>query len=266
MTKIDKHNLATELERIYRLYNRREFVHPDPLEFLYAYESATDREIVGLVASSLAYGRVEQILRSVSNALDRMGPHPAAFVKDLTSNVMTRAFRGFKHRFTTGEELAMMLTGARNMLKEYGSLGACFTAGLAPDDETVLPALDIFVDRLSGVFENGCCYLLPAPERKSACKRLNLYLRWMIRRDDVDPGGWDAPASKLVVPLDTHMHRIGLALGFTQRKQADLRAALEITHAFREYSPADPVKYDFALTRLGIRRDEDLGAFLDSVR
>ncbi|MFC1474950.1 TIGR02757 family protein, partial [bacterium] len=100
---------------------------------------------------------------------------------------------------------------------------------------------------------NRSCYLTPAPRRGSACKRMNLFLRWMVRRDDVDPGPWtDVPASKLVVPLDTHMHRISSGMGLTSRKQADLKTAIEITDAFRAISPEDPVRYDFALTRLGI--------------
>ncbi|MCK4410112.1 MAG: DUF2400 family protein, partial [Candidatus Eisenbacteria sp.] len=128
------------------------------------------------------------------------------------------------------------------------------------DDETVLPALTSFV---GGIADASCVAAgvegacpLPDPARGSACKRLHLFLRWMVRSDDVDPGGWDAvPASKLIVPLDTHMHRFSLLLGLTDRKQANGRTALEITRAFRSFSPDDPVKYDFSLTRLGIRDD-----------
>ncbi len=95
--------------------------------------------------------------------------------------------------------------------------------------------------------------LLPSPGKGSACKRLNLFLRWMVRSDDVDPGGWSGvDAGKLIVPLDTHMHRMGLEVGLTRRKQADMQAALEVTRAFRTIAPEDPVRYDFALTRLGI--------------
>ena len=98
--------------------------------------------------------------------------------------------------------------------------------------------------------------LLPDPSRGSAVKRLNLYLRWMVRKDDVDPGGWeDVPASKLIVPLDTHMYHFGQCYGFTCRKSADLKTAIEITRGFRQLNPEDPVKYDFAITRFGIRNE-----------
>ncbi len=245
------------LETLYRELNRRELVHPDPLEFLYHYEDPDDREVVGLIASALAYGRVKQILKSVSSALGRMGPHPAAFVRESSPGEIGRAFDGFKHRFTTGEDVSRMLTGVSAAVAEHGSLGRLFAGLVSDDDETVLPALTSFVGTISSGHDGGACPL-PAPERGSACKRLHLFLRWMVREDDVDPGGWDSvPASKLIVPLDTHMHRISRELGLTDRKQANVRTALEITEGFRRFSPDDPVKYDFALTRLGIRDDMD---------
>jgi len=254
--------LKEALDELYSKYNRRAFVHPDPLEFLYDYEDLCDREVVGLVASSLAYGRVVQILKSVSLVLDRM-PSPSAFLRRASLGSLCSAFAGFRHRFTTGEDLSAMLFGAKRVIERYGSLHGCFTSALAHDHDTVLPALSVFMKELGAGTDGGPAFLLPSPERGSACKRANLFLRWMVRRDDVDPGGWsDVPASKLIVPLDTHMHRVCRALRLTDRKQADMRAAAEITAAFREISPDDPVRYDFAITRLGIRTDTDLEAFL----
>jgi uncharacterized protein (TIGR02757 family) len=93
---------------------------------------------------------------------------------------------------------------------------------------------------------------------------MNLFLRWMVRRDRVDPGGWDGiPCSNLIIPLDTHMHRISLALNLTKRKQANMNTALAITSCFKKIVPEDPVKYDFALTRLGIRGDLDINYMVD---
>ncbi|MFH0798600.1 MAG: TIGR02757 family protein [Pseudomonadota bacterium] len=248
------------LEELYQTCNRRELVHPDPLEFLYDYGDLHDREIAALVASSLAYGRVRQILKSVSAVLSRMSPSPCGFVKESTEKEIGRAFAGFKHRFTTGGELSRMLVGAKAAIAKHGSLHGCFAAGFKKDDPTVLPALSRFAAELSGGRKMS---LLPLPGLGSACKRLNLFLRWMVRRDEVDPGGWaGVPASKLIVPLDTHMHRIGRAMGLTRRKAADMRTALEITAAFASVSPDDPVRYDFALTRLGIRDDMDAAIFL----
>ena len=246
---------AGMLEELYCRLNRRRYVHPDPLEFLYDYDDPSDREVVALVASSLAYGRVAQILKSVRCVLQRMGSQPFRFLRDASATSLRRDFAGFRHRFNTGEELAALLLGAKGVIERCGSLRGCFTAAMNGDDETVLPALSVFVKELA---VGRCGHLLPDPARRSACKRLNLFLRWMVRSDAVDPGGWEAvSAAKLIVPLDTHMHRTALALGATRRKAADMRTALEITDAFRRIVPDDPVRYDFALTRLGIREEMD---------
>lgn len=254
------------LEKLHALYHRRELVHPDPLEFLYDYPDLGDREVVALVASSLAYGRVAQILKSVSTVLDRMDPSPSDFLLNSSLESLLSTFSDFKHRFTTGEDLALMLWNAKGLIEKYNSLYACFTALSNDSDDTVLPALSAFVRAFNpSGRRNGRFSLLPSPHQGSACKRLNLFLRWMVRNDEVDPGGWDSvPASKLIVPLDIHMHRICLSLKLTKRKQGDLRTAVDITHAFRRIAPEDPVRYDFVITRLGIRKDTDLAGFLEA--
>jgi len=241
------------LESIYLKYNRREFVHPDPLEFLYHYDNPGDREIAGLVAASLAYGRVAQILKSVGRALDEMGRSPSDFLSKASDSTLQKIYHGFKHRFTTGEELALTLAGARDAIERHGSLKNCFISNYKNNHETLLDALDGFAKEITSRL-GGRCYLLPAPCGGSACKRMNLFLRWMVRKDEVDPGDWSGvlPASKLVIPLDAHMWRIANQYGLTQRKQVDIASAIEITKEFRKISPNDPVKYDFSLTRPGI--------------
>ncbi len=252
-----------KFEELYRQYNRREFVHPDPLEFLYHYEDLSDREIVAFVASSLAYGRVAYILESISSVLERMKPTPSVFLKRTSLKTMHQTFSGFKHRFTNDQKLCAMLFGVKKVIERHGSLQACFSAGLNDDDDTILPALSAFTRELTVCADDNLKHLIPSPTMGSTCKRLNLFLRWMVRSDEVDPGGWEnVPVSKLIVPVDTHMHKICQLLGLTTRRQADMRAAMEITKAFRSIAPADPVRYDFSITRLGIRKDADMGAFL----
>ncbi|HDY65288.1 MAG TPA: TIGR02757 family protein [Phycisphaerae bacterium] len=254
---------AETLEGLYRRLNRRRYIHPDPLEFLHDYDDQADLEVVALVASSLAVGRVSLILKSVSIVLKLMGPNPARYLSGATQKRMVSSLDGFKHRFITGRNVIALLTAAKQLIKRYGSLRECFIAGMRADDETVLGALKTFAGRLIEAGDGGCGWCVPDPLRNSACKRLNLMLRWLVRQDEVDPGGWTCVgAEKLIVPLDTHMHKIGLAMGATRRKSADMRTALEITGEFRRISPNDPVKYDFALTRLGIRDEMDLPALL----
>jgi uncharacterized protein (TIGR02757 family) len=253
----------SELDKIYSTYNSRKWVHPDPLEFLYNYDELRDREIAGLIASSLAYGRVAQILKSISQILEKMGPSPYSFLESATQLTLNRHFMEFKHRFTTGRELILMLRGIKCVIEQYGSLYECFLSGFKNEDETVLPALSFLVKRLIMPFNANSNSLLPLPENRSACKRLNLFMRWMVREDCVDPGGWsEVKPSQLIIPLDTHMHRICLGFNLTARKCADLKTALEVTDEFRKIDPADPVRYDFGLTRFGIRREIELNAFL----
>ena len=242
-----------DLEELYRSYNRRDLVHPDPVELLYPFPDVREREMAGILASSLAYGNVRQIVRNARDALERMSPAPRVFLERSGPAEVRKAFRGFKHRFTTGGELSRFLEGLRRVIGMHGSLESCFMSHFHREDDTILPALRLFVEEIRRGCGGPVRSLAPSPADGSACKRLNLFMRWMVRRDEVDPGGWNGVSpSKLVIPLDTHMHRTGLAMGLTRRRSADLRTALEITAAFRAISPEDPVRYDFALTRLGI--------------
>jgi len=251
-----------ELESLYRTYNRREFIIPDPLQFVWLYEGPADREVVGLIASSLAFGSVPQIVRSVNWVL-RKTPSPALWVRGANGAAMRAVVRGFRHRFVDADDLQDLLRGVRRVLTRWGSLRACFVEGLKTDDPTMLPALSGLVAALREGSRRPKNYLLPSPSLGSACKRLNLFLRWMVRKDDVDPGVWaPLPQSKLVVPLDAHMHRIGLRMGFTRRQQGNLRTALEVTEGFRRLCPEDPVRYDFVLTHLSMRKDSRLERFL----
>jgi uncharacterized protein (TIGR02757 family) len=250
----------SSLERLYEVYNGREWVHPDPLEYLYAYPELRDREVAGLIAASLAYGRVMQILKSVGWVLKRLGPSPHAFLLRTDPVELQSLCAGFVHRFTTESELFDLLEGVRRLLEGYGSIRNCFVMFFKSGDGDMLSALSGLVRTIKAPSGGRWSSLLPCPEKGSACKRLHLFLRWMVREDRVDPGGWsEVPPSQLMVPLDTHMHRIGLTLGLTKRKAGDLRTAMEITDAFRRIRPEDPVRYDFALTRLGIRRGQEEG-------
>lgn len=264
LLKLNKVHISGEaLDRLYKQYNRRRYVSPDPLQFLYDYDDKADREIVGLVASSLAYGRVAQILKSVQKVLDITTDRPREYLLGSSPASIRKALRRFKHRFTTDEDMTDLLLGVRRVVKEYGSLNECFLAGYKKGDDTVLGALTGFVGKLAC----GGVHMLPDPGRGGACKRLNLFLRWMVRKDAVDPGGWNGISKRaLIVPLDVHMARIGCGMGMTLRRTTDMKMALEITAFFGRMSPDDPVKYDFVFTRFGIRNDmtyEDLSKRFD---
>ncbi len=310
---MDKQKLTDFLERAYTRYNHRGFVHPDPLEFLYMYDDPLDREVVAMVASSLAYGRVAQILKSVAKVLSILDGHPKLPVKfehkgggkwsrckslsqferrrtsgtlsiklvkttkqmgrlqcptaefspviwghpaqallELDCGEIRQRLGDFKHRFTTGTEMAAFLTGLKKILHEYGSLHALIRAtphGPWPN------RVDAFARRINEA-AGGLSSLVPLPSRGSACKRLMMFFRWMVRKDEVDVGDWhELGAYNLIVPLDTHMFRVARMLKFTNRATTGMKTAIEITNRFKELQPDDPVKYDFALTRPGIRNE-----------
>jgi len=253
------------LKRLYVRYNRREFIDSDPLQFVYEYSSPADIEVVTLLAAELAYGRVQQIQKSLTDLLGRMGKSPYEFVRDF-GKVERKILADFKHRFTTGQDISDLLQILRNVLEQSGSIEKYFLLGYNKNDENILPALSKFCDSLqekyitshNGRISRGLRYLLASPTGGSVCKRLNLFLRWMVRDDDVDLGLWKSvDKAKLIVPVDVHMARLCRILGFHNRKTVSLSTALEITKSFSQIEPADPVKYDFALTRVGIIKDCD---------
>jgi TIGR02757 family protein len=224
------------------------------------YEDATDREIAALVCSTLAFGSVDLILRACDQALKPLGPRPAEVLLNMGEKEIVQTWAQFQYRFCFPKDMVGLMRGAQGALRDYGSLQALFLAG----DNSELPltkALSAFVAALRRYSASGATIrpnLLPDPAQGSACKRLFLFLRWMVRQDDVDPGGWtDVSPARLVVPMDTHMaatcvHR----LGFLDKKRSaaapNLKDALQATAHFVLYAPEDPVKYDFALTRPGI--------------
>lgn len=242
---------------------------PDPLQFARG-AAPEDREVVGLVAAALAYGNVKQIKRSIQAALEVLGPHPARALRRLDPRRTARALERFKHRFNTGRDVACLFFFLRQMLEGRGSIEAFFADGLEPGAVHVGPALTSFCARAlaldtAGLYGRGPLppgarvrFFFPSPVDGSACKRLNLYLRWMVRREGVDLGLWTGiDPALLVIPLDAHIITLGKRLGLTTRVSPGWPMALEITDSLRRLDPRDPVKYDFALHRMGLWKKED---------
>lgn len=243
--------LTSLLESHYQRFNRKEYISPDPLELVYEYDDSADREVVGLIASSLALGRVKSIL-DFSRLVLKTLPNPAMDLFESSEEGIRERIAGYRYRFFSENDLAELLIGISGALQSFGNLEKCFLANLSPSDTSTLPALTSFVRSIQS-HSGGVLKMLPDPARGSACKRLHLFLRWMVRSDDVDPGVWtDISPAILVVPMDVHMHRIAIELGLTERKQANLKSAIEVTSRFRAIRPDDPVRYDFCLTRMGI--------------
>lgn len=260
------------LDTSYARFNRAEYIDPDPLLLAREFPLVRDREIAALVASCLAVGRAPLIVKAARDIMKRMGNEPAAFIDSEGYSGLESAFRGFRYRFFSGADIASLLYGVKSVTPRNGGLGGglgdVFSSFVKKGDETVLGALESMIREIA----RGCGNhtfaknLLPSPALGSACKRPLLFLRWMIRSDDVDPGGWESSLVPLLVqPMDTHMTWVSQRFCFiTGNKPANLKTALEVTRRFREINEEDPVKYDFCLTRPGIHpdlsRDEWFGA------
>ncbi|WP_434045396.1 MULTISPECIES: TIGR02757 family protein [Sorangium] len=229
----------------------------DPVSFVHRYTNPADQELVAVIAASLAFGNVKALRAKIAEALDRLGPDIALTADD--PRAVSARLRGFRHRVYRDRDVAALLVGARRVQRASGSLGAAFAAELSRTGE-LRQALGAWVrairragglDRRPG--DRGAAHILPDPEKGSAAKRLMLLLRWMIRpADGVDLGLWPVPPSALLIPVDTHIEKLGYNIGLTDRRGATWKTAEEITAALRGFDPADPVKYDFALCHLGM--------------
>lgn len=250
--------LGPLLENIYTRFNKPEYIHPDPLELVRRYQDSADQEIAGLIAAVFALGRVAGILKAGEQVLGRF-EHLREDLLGIDDAELQRRCGGFLYRFFAEDDLYHLLAGIRDVLELEGSLHAAYLRADHAAAKLGLGRSERALEALSGFVQSIRAQrpiagiMLSDPAKASASKRLHLYLRWMVRRDEVDPGPWTGvPAYSLIVPMDTHMHRIGVELGVISRKQANVKAAIEVTEAFRRVCPNDPVKFDFSLTRFGI--------------
>ncbi len=261
--------LKAVLDRAYAEYDAR-WIEPDPVQFVWRYQRPEDREVAGLIASALAYGNVKQIKKSVERVLALLGDRPARSIDSLEVRKTLDALAGFKHRFNDAEDVACLLVFIRGMRRAEGSIEGFFAPGGPVGD--LRPALADFVRRTlalprDGLYGRGPLpqgagvrFFFPSPDQGSACKRLCLFLRWMSRADSVDPGSWTrVKRSSLLIPLDAHIINIGRKARLTARISPGWKMAEDITATLRACDPEDPVKYDFALHRMGLfKREADI--------
>ena len=225
--------------------------------------ASDDREVVAFCAASLAFGRVASVLQSIERLLKIMGPRPAEYARRFDPARDGAAFKGLVHRWTRERDLIALVWVLRQMLERCGTIEGFFLEGYDPSAPDLAGALDSFSTRAMALdikaaygrvpTRPGVCYFFPRPSKGSACKRLNLFLRWIIRHDALDLGVWTrVPASKLVVPLDTHVIRVGRCLQLTKYQSPGWKMASDITASLAKIDPADPTRYDFSLCHLGM--------------
>jgi uncharacterized protein (TIGR02757 family) len=227
------------------------------------YTRDDDREVVGFCAAGLAFGRVASVLHSIDSLLAVMGPSPAEFVRSFDVRSDGPRLRDLGHRWIRGRDLSALMLVLQRMLQQSGSIEGFFLEGDSAAAPDVGQALDRFSERaldvdLRPVYGRlrprpGVCNFFPRPSAGSACKRLNLFLRWMVRKDAIDLGVWRRVSrARLIVPLDTHVIRLGRCLRLTRYTTPGWKMAAEITATLRSIDPDDPVRFDFSLCHAGM--------------
>ena len=244
------------LETIYEGYSKPELIEPDPLVFARRYRTAEDREVAGFIAANFALGRV----KAIEGFLDDFFISFPSPYRDITSGKGIERWERsgpLYYRFYDAENIRRFLTGISHALNTMGSLKNAFLCGYERD-RSVWDGLESLVSLVKCTGST-----VPAdPSGSSACKRLHLFLRWMVRNDDIDLGVWNGVnPGDLVYPVDTHILKISTEMGITARRSPDRKAACEITSFFRNICPDDPVKYDFCLSRFGIHPGLDYNLF-----
>jgi uncharacterized protein (TIGR02757 family) len=252
------HGLRQPLERLVREFDYAGRVELDAIRFPLRYADPRDRELVGLLTSCLAYGRVDLFSRALEGVLAAMAPSPAAFVTRFDPRRDASAFQDFWYRFNRPRDLVAFCVAARDLLLRFGTLEKCFLNGDPEARGPIGPALERFARSFleadlrevfpRGRISRGYRHLFPLPSAGGPCKRLHLFLRWMVRREAPDFGLWTSvQPARLLMPIDTHVENISRSIGLTRRRSRNWRMAEEITARLAAIDAADPVKFDFAL-------------------
>lgn len=237
-------------------YNQPNFIYNDPISIPHRFTKKQDIEIAGLFASVLAWGLRKTIIKKCTELLNLMDNSPLDFIINHQETDL-RPFENFKHRTFNGTDTLYFIEFLKTHYQKHDSLETAFSKWMSPDDENIENGLigfhNYFFD--SEFAPHRTKKHISTPARKSACKKLNMYLRWMVRDDNngVDFGIWNAiKSSQLICPLDVHVDRIARRYNLIKRKQSDWKTAIELTNNLKKLDANDPAKYDFALFGIGV--------------
>jgi uncharacterized protein (TIGR02757 family) len=237
------------------LYNNPDFIAGDPISIPHRFQKLQDREIAGFFAAILSWGNRTTIIRSSLQLMELMDNSPYDFILNHKENDLSR-FLQFRHRTFNPTDLLFCIDFFRNYYSNIISLETAFSVHLSPGDPTIEKALNGFRKMFfAGEFPPRTQKHISSPEKNSSCKRLNMFLRWMVRRDNrgVDFGVWQTISpSQLICPLDVHVTRVAYKLGLIDSDTVNWKTALTLTDNLRKFDDKDPVKYDFGLFGLGV--------------
>ena len=255
-------NIRQKLDLHYKAFDKTK-ISPDPLQFLHFYIDERDIEVIGFIASVFAYGNVKQIINSLEKIRTITKDEPFNYVINFSKKDY-KDFNKLKHRFYTEADIINLFLVMSRVYKTHGSLKNLFLHYYDPKEQNFKNAISKFSNHFVKIVmeqtnqdkvSQGIKFMFPKPEKGSACKRMNLFLRWMVRKDELDFGLWsEIPTNKLVIPVDTHIAKVCTSLKLTKRKNVSWNMAEEITEKLKKFDPNDPVKYDFALCHIGMRK------------
>ena len=265
--------LKAALEGLKEQRNPKADLAEDPLKFVHRYSEKGDMEIAGIFASALAFGRVASFSPVIEHLMEEADRHggPRRWVENFDHG-NRESIKSVRYRWLKDPDIALLAMTLKEILHQYVSIESAFLQQIDAEEPDFQQALTRFVNTLRlaslticddiGIaamsfkqFPRGFKFLLPTPQSGAACKRWNLYLRWMIREEYPDVGIWNLSKAKLRIPVDAHVHRLAWLLGVTSRTTADDKAVTEITEVLRRLDPSDPIRYDFSLSHLGISGD-----------
>lgn len=250
-------NLKEKLEFHYKSFNKSN-IDFDPILFPKKFSDYNDIETMAFIASIFSFGKIEQILSSLGNFLSLSENQPYDFILNYD-----KKFRiNFNHRFYKSSDIHNLFIVLQYVLSKHKTIKNLFLSGYSERHPNIKQALSTFSKAMLNMYENKSMnlnhavkFMFPIPEKGSACKRMNLFLRWMVRKDNIDFGLWsEIPRNKLIIPVDTHIAKISKQLKLTNKKNVSWKMAEEITEYLKKFDPIDPVKYDFALCHIGIRK------------
>lgn len=260
---MDFNKLKKILDELYISY-KHAFSSKDPVWLLHTFNDERDAELAGFITAVYTYGSVDQINKFTRLFMERLNNKPYEFIINFSKHKDKKYLEGLNYRFNTSGDAIKLVNALNSVIIKYGSLKNLFLAGYNNEDKNIIPALTYFskvinsyipspLGREGRGLKSFSHYMVSNPAGGSASKRMNLFLRWMVRKDEIDPGLWDdIPASKLIIPVDTHIARVSKKLNLVKRKSVDIKFAIELTETLKRFDAGDPVKYDFSLCHMGI--------------
>ncbi len=252
ITKTEIRIVKRTLEKIYNQYHHRKFTINDPIHWLYSYPNETDKEIVGFISALLSFGNAKSFNSKIAQILS-LWQNPSKDLMEWSQKNFISALKNFRHRFVDGKTIANFLFGVRIIIEKYGTIGAFMYKHYKNCSGDLWHTLQNSSDELRKLSKCSLHFLVPSPNKGGACKRLWLYLRWMVREDEIDVGCWKfIKPLQLIVPLDTHIYQWAVSLRIIPPRPLNARTALLLTEIFRQINPDDPLRYDFSLCQAGM--------------